>query len=72
MLDPRVERLRSSGSRLDGSLAEARVGQRHRRDDVSAGPSREPQGDAAAVLEDLRRRFERVLQGVPEGVWAHI
>jgi hypothetical protein len=33
--------------------AEARAGQRRRRDDVGAGPSREPQGDVVAVLEDL-------------------
>jgi hypothetical protein len=52
--------------------AEPRVGQRHRRDDVGVGPAREPQGDVAATLEDLCRWFEWVLQGVPEGIWAHI
>jgi hypothetical protein len=43
-----------------------RFGWRHRRDDVGDGPTREPRGDVAATLEDLRRRFKCVLQGVPE------
>jgi hypothetical protein len=52
--------------------AEPRVGQRRQRDDVSVGPTHEPQGYVGVMLEDLHRHFERVLQGVPEGMWAHI
>jgi hypothetical protein len=33
---------------------------------------REPQGDDAAMMEDLRRRFEGVLQGMLEGMWTLI
>jgi hypothetical protein len=43
--------------------AEPRVGQRRRRDDVGVGPAHEPQEEAGGMLEDLRRHFERVLQG---------
>jgi hypothetical protein len=34
-------------------------------------PTREPQGDAGVMLEDLRRCFKWVLHGVL-GMWAHI
>jgi hypothetical protein len=40
---------------------EPRAGQRHRQDDTSVGPSREPHRDIEVVLEDLHRWFEWVL-----------
>jgi hypothetical protein len=52
MLDPGGERQRSSGADSTGAT-EMRVGKRCRRDDVGVGPSREPQGDVEAMLEDL-------------------
>ena len=47
------------------SPADSRVGQRRQRDDTSVGPEREPKVEARVMLNDLRRLFEQVLQGVP-------
>jgi hypothetical protein len=51
---------------------ELRVGQRRHRDDVGAGPVREPYEEAKVMLEDLRQCFEQDLYGVPKGMWGHI
>jgi hypothetical protein len=51
---------------------EPRAGQRQRQGDVGAGPTCEPQAEARAMVEELHWHFERVLQVVPEAIWAHI
>jgi hypothetical protein len=51
---------------------EERVGQRCKFDDPGVGSSQAPQRKADGRMEDLRHRFEEVLQGVLEGMWSHI
>jgi hypothetical protein len=51
---------------------EERVGRRCKFDDPGVGSSHAPQIKADGGMEDLRHRFEEVLQGVSEGMWSHI
>jgi hypothetical protein len=54
-----------------GAAGPERPTQRHRYDDPSAGPSHAPPA-AAGADEDVVRRFETVLRGVPERLWIQI
>jgi hypothetical protein len=49
-----------------------RAARRRRFDDPSVGPSHAPPTDAEVDFDDIRRRLEAVLQGVPEGMWSRI
>jgi hypothetical protein len=49
-----------------------RAARRHRFDDPGVGPSHAPPADAGVDFEDIRRRLEAVLQGMPEGMWSRI
>jgi hypothetical protein len=49
-----------------------RAARRRRFDDPGAGPSHAPPAEAGGDFEDIRRRLEAVLQGVPEGMWSCI
>jgi hypothetical protein len=66
--EPRVgERRRCEDveARLAGK---ERVARRCRFNDPSVGPSHAPPAEARKYFEDIRRRLEAVLQGVPEGM----
>jgi hypothetical protein len=54
-----------------GAAGPERPAQRCRYDDPGAGPSHAPPA-AAGADEDVVRRFETVLRGVPEHLWSHI
>ena len=54
------------------SRVETREGEMRRQDDVGVGPAHESQAEAGAMIEDSRCHFYRVLQGIYEGMWAHI
>ena len=54
-----------------GAAGPERLAQRRRYDDPGAGPSHAPPA-AARADEDVVRRFETVLWGVPEHLWSHI
>jgi hypothetical protein len=45
---------------------------RRRFDDPGDGPSHAPPVEAGGDFEDIYRRLETVLQGVPEGMWSRI
>jgi hypothetical protein len=49
-----------------------RVARRRRFDDPGVGPSHDPLADTRGDFEDIRRRLEVVLQGVPKGMWSCI
>jgi hypothetical protein len=54
-----------------GAARPERPAQRRRWDDPGVGPSHAPPA-AAGVDEDVVRRFEMVLRGVPERLWIQI
>jgi hypothetical protein len=54
-----------------GAAGPERPAQRRRYDDPGAGPSHAPPA-AAGADEDVVRRFETVLRGVPDHLWSHI
>jgi hypothetical protein len=76
MWDPKAERQRWLVSRLIGGSATSDCrGERGTEIETrcaSVGPTHEPQVEAEGMLKELRQCFEYVLQGVPEGMWAHI
>jgi hypothetical protein len=49
-----------------------RVARRHRFDDLGVGPSHAPPSEVRGEFEDIPRRLEVVLQGVPKGIWSRI
>jgi hypothetical protein len=51
---------------------EERVARRHCFYDLGAGPSHAPPTEPRGDFEDIRRRLEVVLQGVPKGMWSCI
>jgi hypothetical protein len=69
-----VEVFRESAHRGPTRLipTEMRVGQRRQRDDVGAIRVGDPHAGVGVMLEDLRRCFEWVVHGVPQGMWAYI
>jgi hypothetical protein len=49
-----------------------RPARRRRFDDPGAGPSHAPPAKAGVDVDDIRCRFETVLQDMPEGMWIRI
>jgi hypothetical protein len=52
--------------------SDERASKRHHFDDPGVGPSHAPLVEAGGDFEDIHRRLEAVLQGVPKGMWSHI